>query len=96
MYTPSLLYEKEAEKEEADKSEVIPEDDPDLLQNRPAIQVCTPCGRFEWGRAWVSDASPGAQRAIVISAGVVFNLVLAFLAIFSSVSVNGVLDPGSP
>lgn len=58
------------QEEDGEEEEVIPEDDPDLLQNRPAI-----------------------QRAIVISAGVVFNMLLAFAAIFGSVTINGVLQP---
>eukprot|EP00960_Hanusia_phi_P046226 757702-Hanusia_phi.AAC.1 len=45
-------------------------DDPDLIQNRPAI-----------------------QRAFVISAGVLFNMILAWGAIFGSVTSNGVVVP---
>jgi len=45
-------------------------DDPDLIQNRPAL-----------------------QRALVISAGVIFNMILSWSAIFASVSTIGITTP---
>ena len=57
--------------EKAEKKEKVYNfDDPDLIQNRPAL-----------------------QRAFVISAGVIFNMILSYTAIFTSVSMVGVTTP---
>jgi len=61
---------KKAGKTEGDKEPVYNYDDPDLIQNRPAL-----------------------QRAFVISAGVIFNMILSWSAIFVSVSTVGVTTP---
>ena len=55
---------------DADKEPVYSFDDPDLIQNRPAL-----------------------QRALVISAGVIFNMILSWSAIFASVSTIGITTP---
>eukprot|EP00288_Rhodomonas_lens_P005917 CAMPEP_0177718120 /NCGR_PEP_ID=MMETSP0484_2-20121128/15410_1 /TAXON_ID=354590 /ORGANISM="Rhodomonas lens, Strain RHODO" /LENGTH=492 /DNA_ID=CAMNT_0019230269 /DNA_START=67 /DNA_END=1546 /DNA_ORIENTATION=- len=66
--------EAKGEKEDEDEARYS-EDDPDLIQNRPAL-----------------------QRAAVISGGVIFNLILTWLALFGTVTTTGVsnvsLNPG--
>eukprot|EP00286_Rhodomonas_abbreviata_P024469 CAMPEP_0181291856 /NCGR_PEP_ID=MMETSP1101-20121128/2194_1 /TAXON_ID=46948 /ORGANISM="Rhodomonas abbreviata, Strain Caron Lab Isolate" /LENGTH=420 /DNA_ID=CAMNT_0023396283 /DNA_START=271 /DNA_END=1534 /DNA_ORIENTATION=- len=78
VYTEEKKGEEEGagagDKEDEDEIQYS-EDDPDLIQNRPAL-----------------------QRALVISGGVVFNMILAWMALFGTVSTNGisnvVLNPG--
>lgn len=78
---PALCVAQEEEKSEEGENEASDEgksmeeryyapDDPDLLENRPAI-----------------------QRAFVISAGVLFNMILAWGAIFGTVVTQGVSTP---
>jgi membrane-associated protease RseP (regulator of RpoE activity) len=62
---------KAAAAEEGEKDEKVYDyDDPDLIQNRPAL-----------------------QRALVISAGVIFNMILSYSAIFASVTTIGISTP---
>ncbi|EKX39907.1 hypothetical protein GUITHDRAFT_164791 [Guillardia theta CCMP2712] len=62
--------DEKAEEEDGRPAVKYDIDDPDLIQNRPAL-----------------------QRAFVISAGVLFNMLLAWGAIFGSVTSNGVAIP---
>lgn len=60
----------DASDEDEQNAKVYDFDDPDLIQNRPAL-----------------------QRALVISAGVIFNMILSYMAIFASVTTIGVSTP---
>ena len=61
---------KEASEDDGKTEKEYDFDDPDLIQNRPAL-----------------------QRALVISAGVIFNMILSYMAIFASVTTIGISTP---